>query len=225
MLFPLVIFLSQMLNFTIALPVFFGSFLVLCLWPVFWNLVGFVATTFWKRSDRTLSEQIYAILFSLSQFLSPLIGMKLLSGQPIAKALGGAISQVANPTSSLKGLTHSKGNRFSSTNGPPGDRFNNHVNANLSGGRNAFESGRSHSRDSKFSSNASNNMSSSQGSSHLKRGSGIQSEQTRGPSQMKESVRQSSENRFKVKTPLKPSQKITPKSGAQVFSGSEGKNI
>ena len=90
LLFPIVIFCSQMLNFSIAWPIFLGGFLSICLWPLFWNATGMLAVMLWRKQDVSISDQIATILFSLLQFLSPLIGMATLKGQPIAKSLQSA---------------------------------------------------------------------------------------------------------------------------------------
>lgn len=90
LLFPIVIFCSQMLNFSIAWPIFLGGFLSICLWPLFWNATGMLAVMLWRKQDVSISDQIATILFSLLQFLSPLIGMATLKGQPIAKSLHSA---------------------------------------------------------------------------------------------------------------------------------------
>ncbi len=90
LLFPIVIFCSQMLNFSIAWPIFLAGFLSICLWPLFWNATGMLAVMLWRKQDVSISDQIATILFSLLQFLSPLIGMATLKGQPIAKSLQSA---------------------------------------------------------------------------------------------------------------------------------------
>jgi hypothetical protein len=125
MLFPIVIFSSQMLNFAVAWPLFIGTFLVLCLWPLFWNLVGFAATLYWAKADKTIGDQIYTLFFTVMQVFSPLIGAKLLSGQSIGRSISGAISTLVNPSrqairaigGTWDGFTRSKDNYVGSSMG------------------------------------------------------------------------------------------------------------
>jgi hypothetical protein len=97
MLFPLVIFASQMMNFSVAWPLFLGSFITLSLWPIFWNLVGYAAVLCWGEPQKTLAQVLYQVLFSVLQLISPLIGIKLLSGQSISRAISSAAQSVASP--------------------------------------------------------------------------------------------------------------------------------
>jgi hypothetical protein len=100
LIFPLVIFCSQMLGFAVAWPIFLGGFLSVCLWPLFWNATGSIALMLWRKQDATVSDQIATILFSLLQFLSPLIGIACLKGQPLSKAVQSASRAVAGTLSS-----------------------------------------------------------------------------------------------------------------------------
>lgn len=85
--FPLVIFASQMLNFAIAWPIFLGGFVTLCLWPIFWNATGLISTELWKVGGQEFSVQVMTLLFGILQFLSPLIGIKLLNGQGVSSSI------------------------------------------------------------------------------------------------------------------------------------------
>lgn len=100
LMFPLVIFCSQMLGFSVAWTIFLGGFLAICLWPLFWNATGNIALMLWRKQDATISDQIATILFSLLQFISPLIGIACLKGQPLSKAVGGAVQAVKGVISS-----------------------------------------------------------------------------------------------------------------------------
>lgn len=99
LLFPIVIFCSQMLNFSIAWPIFLGGFLSVCLWPLFWNATGMLAMMLWRKQDVSISDQIATILFSILQFLSPLIGIAILKGQPLSKSIQSAGRAVAGAVS------------------------------------------------------------------------------------------------------------------------------
>lgn len=88
--FPIVIFCSQMLNFAIAWPIFLGGYIALSLWPVFWNATGLLAASLWKKDHASFNDQCATILFGLLQFFSPFIAVATLKGQPLAKAVGGA---------------------------------------------------------------------------------------------------------------------------------------
>ncbi len=94
LLFPVIIFSSQMLNFTLAWPVFFGGFIAICLWPLFWNATGSLAVLLWQKQDLALSDRFTALLFSVLQFLSPLIGVACLKGQAVSKAAQSAVASV-----------------------------------------------------------------------------------------------------------------------------------
>ena len=91
LLFPIVIFSSQMLNFSVAWPLFLGGFFSICLWPLFWNATGSLAALLWQKQAASLSDQIATILFSVLQFLSPLVGIACLKGQPVSKAIQSAV--------------------------------------------------------------------------------------------------------------------------------------
>lgn len=121
LLFPIVIFCSQMLNFSVAWPIFLGSFLCICLWPLFWNATGMLAAMLWRKQDASLSEQLATILFSILQFLSPLIGIASMKGQPLSKSIqsagsavmgalsGGASTVLREATGLVKGAVGSRG--------------------------------------------------------------------------------------------------------------------
>ncbi len=97
MLFPIVIFLSQMMNFSIAWPVFIGGFITVCLWPLFWNLVGLAASLSWGQEQQTFAESLYSIFFSIIQLISPIAGIKILSGQGLSKAMSDGFKAFTNP--------------------------------------------------------------------------------------------------------------------------------
>ena len=97
MLFPIIIFSSQMLNFAVAWPVFIGSFITMCLWPIFWNLVGLAANLSWNQEQKTFAEFLYTIFLSLIQLFSPIVGIKLMSGQNLSKAIGEGAKAFTKP--------------------------------------------------------------------------------------------------------------------------------
>lgn len=101
LLFPIVIFVSQMMNFAVAWPIFLGSFVAISLWPLFWNLVGLAATLSWGQAQKTFSESLYSVFLTLIQLVSPLVGIKLLSGQNISRSLSEAANTIVNPASQL----------------------------------------------------------------------------------------------------------------------------
>lgn len=99
MVFPLVIFASQMMNFAVAWPLFLGCFISIALWPLFWNLVGLAADLSWGQNPHTFSETLYSGFFTLLQIISPVLGIKLLSGQPLSKAIGESVRAFSTPAS------------------------------------------------------------------------------------------------------------------------------
>jgi hypothetical protein len=113
LLFPLVIFASQMMNLSIAWPLFLGSFTILALWPLFWNLVGFAASLSWGHAQKTLSESIYSVFFTVLQIVSPVLGMKLISGQTLMKSMKDSIQTVSNPASAAAKFAASSQREFS----------------------------------------------------------------------------------------------------------------
>ena len=100
-LFPLVIFFSQMMNFAVAWPLFLGSFAVLSLWPVFWNLIGASAELVWKSSGTSVLDQVYTVLLSILQLVSPIIGLKLLSGSGLQESISAAVAPLTSGASSV----------------------------------------------------------------------------------------------------------------------------
>ncbi len=97
MLFPIIVFSSQMLNFAIAWPIFIGSFITICLWPIFWNLVGLAAQLSWDQNQKTFAESLYSVFLSLIQLVSPVVGIKLMSGQSLSKAIKDGATSFAQP--------------------------------------------------------------------------------------------------------------------------------
>jgi hypothetical protein len=105
-LFPIVIFASQALNFAVAWPTFLGSFIVLALWPIFWNATGTLASLLIHRDDATMGSNFSAFLLGLVQFVSPLVGVKLLTGAGVMRSLqaaGSAASAAISGGASLGG--------------------------------------------------------------------------------------------------------------------------
>jgi len=105
-LFPIVIFASQALNFAIAWPTFLGTFIILALWPVFWNATGTLASLLSHRDDATMGSDVSAFLLGLVQFASPLLGAKLLMGDGVMKSVqsaGSAVAAIASSGTSLGG--------------------------------------------------------------------------------------------------------------------------
>lgn len=80
LLAPLVIFASQILNFSVGWPVYLGTLIVFSLWPLFWNMTGYLAGLLWTQTDKSVWDYLMAALVSLFQFLSPFVGMKIMSG-------------------------------------------------------------------------------------------------------------------------------------------------
>ncbi len=80
MVFPVVIFVSQMLRFSIALNLFFGTFVIITLWPLCWNLVGLAAEASWNQKEQVLAQTLYSALFTVLQMVSPVLGLKLMQG-------------------------------------------------------------------------------------------------------------------------------------------------
>lgn len=107
-LFPLVIFMAQMLGLRILLAVFLTMFLVLSLWPFFWSAVGVLAADLTVMKTDSNGDLLKAVLFVLLQLISPFVFLKLLSGQGIGQAVGGVVSNVssvgARATSEFLGL-------------------------------------------------------------------------------------------------------------------------
>jgi hypothetical protein len=101
LLFPLVIFISQMLNFSIAWPAFLASFLILSLWPVFWNATGMLALELWAMNSQNLSDNFKTLCFSALQLISPAICLALFRGQSIAQAVQGGTHSVLRTASSV----------------------------------------------------------------------------------------------------------------------------
>ncbi|MBU6374592.1 MAG: hypothetical protein KGQ59_01230 [Bdellovibrionales bacterium] len=97
MLFPIIVFSSQMLNFAIAWPIFIGSFITICLWPIFWNLVGLAAQLSWDQNQKTFAESLYSVFLSLIQLFSPIVGIKLMSGQSLSKAIKDGATSFSQP--------------------------------------------------------------------------------------------------------------------------------
>jgi phage shock protein A len=109
LLFPLVIFVSQMLNFSLAWPVFLASFLILTLWPVFWNSTGILAHELWIMSSASITDEFKGLLFSLLQLISPSVCMLVLKGQSLGQAIQSTTSKISSNIS--KGLSQASGLR------------------------------------------------------------------------------------------------------------------
>jgi hypothetical protein len=111
-LFPIVIFASQALNFAVAWPVFLGSFIVLAIWPIFWNATGLLAVLVFTRDDATHGSNLTALLLGIVQFVSPFLGAKLLTGEGVMKTVqsaSAAISGVAGLGAKMAGATFKSG--------------------------------------------------------------------------------------------------------------------
>lgn len=93
-LFPLVIFMAQMLGLRILLPVFFTMFLVFSLWPFFWNAVGLLASDLWVMKTDSNADILKTLFFTLLQLISPFVVLKILSGQGIGQAVGSVVGNV-----------------------------------------------------------------------------------------------------------------------------------
>ena len=61
----------------------------------------------WRKEDASLSDQLATILFSVLQFLSPLIGIATLKGQPLSKSIqkagGAVVGALTGGTSAVAG--------------------------------------------------------------------------------------------------------------------------
>jgi hypothetical protein len=101
MVFPVVIFFSQMMNFSVAWPIFLAGFATLALWPLFWNLVGISAEMVWSNRNYGLVDSFYSTMLSLIQLISPMIGFKLLKGAGVKDSIQSSASTVANGVSGV----------------------------------------------------------------------------------------------------------------------------
>lgn len=103
-LFPPVIFASRMLRFSFAWPVLIGAFLMMNLWPFFWNVIGLLACELWS-STYSLSDQIKTVMFGFLQLASPLILFKMLRGGSVVEGLGQASGAVKKTLSATAAFT------------------------------------------------------------------------------------------------------------------------
>lgn len=87
MLFPIVIFLSQMMNFQVGFPVFLGMFITISLWPLFWNLVGVASEILLKDTRNSFGNQLYGVLLSVIQVVTPFAVLKLFSASGVFDSL------------------------------------------------------------------------------------------------------------------------------------------
>jgi hypothetical protein len=102
-LFPVVIFVSQMFNFPVAWPAFLSGFLLLTLWPVFWNLTGTLASELWVMDTQSTSDMLKSALFSVLQCISPFVSIYLLKGHSLSSSIS---STVGTATSSTKPVSN-----------------------------------------------------------------------------------------------------------------------
>ena len=100
MLMPIVIFCSQMLSFAVAWPIYIGGFLIMALWPVFWNLIGLAAQVAWTADNGGISMILYSIFFGILHLAAPLIGIKMLSGHGVHKSITEGAKAMVNPVGS-----------------------------------------------------------------------------------------------------------------------------
>lgn len=77
-IFPIVILLAKMQGSQLPLTIFFFTFVLLNLWPVFWNLVGLLAINLWDPATLADQSSGAALVFSILQFIAPFIAMKAL---------------------------------------------------------------------------------------------------------------------------------------------------
>jgi hypothetical protein len=98
---PIAILAGTMLNFSISLPAYFAALILIWLWPVIWNIVGFFADLLWRGKDWSgsgIAEAVAALIFWVFQLLSPLVLYKHLSRSQVGQALQGAVrGAVATP--------------------------------------------------------------------------------------------------------------------------------
>jgi hypothetical protein len=76
--FPIMILLSKMQGTRLPLSIFFFTFLLLNLWPVFWHLTALIGVTLWDPSEFADRSSGASVVFSLLQFVSPFLLMKIL---------------------------------------------------------------------------------------------------------------------------------------------------
>ena len=100
MLMPIVIFCSQMLSFAVAWPIYVGGFLIMALWPVYWNLIGLAASMAWTADNGGLSMMAYSIFFGIVHIFGPIIGIKLLAGHGVHKSITEGAKAMVNPVGS-----------------------------------------------------------------------------------------------------------------------------
>ena len=73
---PVVVLAGTMLHFTISLPAYFAALILVWMWPVLWNVVGFFAGELWQGvgfSKAGMTEALGALVLWLFQLLSPLV--------------------------------------------------------------------------------------------------------------------------------------------------------
>ncbi len=144
-LFPIVIFASQALNFAVAWPVFLGSFIVLAIWPIFWNATGLLAVLVFTRDDATHGSNLTALLLGIVQFVSPFLGAKLLTGEGVMKTVqsaSAAISGVAGLGAKMAGATFKSGGLASKASKTAGSAAKKGMDVSAGIGKGAEEMGR-----------------------------------------------------------------------------------
>lgn len=99
--FPLVIFLSQMFELGWILKGFLVGFILIAMWPLFWNLVGFISNSYWKSHDKGISDYLSGVICSVLQFVAPLIGMRLVQGHGIGQAVSAGVRSATSPANSV----------------------------------------------------------------------------------------------------------------------------
>jgi hypothetical protein len=90
---------GTMLNFTISLPAYFAALVMIWLWPVLWNIVGYFCAFLWAGKNWSVSgiaEGLIGMLVYVLQILSPLLALKFLEKTPIGSAVSGTIRSVTN---------------------------------------------------------------------------------------------------------------------------------
>jgi len=94
-IFPLIIFVSTLLGFSIGIGTFLSILLSLALWPFFWNITGQLATVLWSRYELLTADGLASLFFGIAQFLVPWIAHQFLHGHSLMTAASGLITQPA----------------------------------------------------------------------------------------------------------------------------------
>ena len=87
---PIVVLAGTMLNFSISLPAYFAGIILIWLWPVIWNVVGFFAGLLWEGRNWTpggIVEAVMGGLFYGFQVFSPFVLINHLKRTQVGQSL------------------------------------------------------------------------------------------------------------------------------------------